>query len=126
MTYKLSRSKKLVERIELDDGTLIDININVGEMSLNFNKEYNKVTRIKLLETNAENIELLGQAAIDFYAFVLGKENVEKLIDYYDNNYLEMIEQITPFVEDVVKPTMIKYIKEKNRIAGEKYKKRKK
>lgn len=125
MAYKLKKSKKISEQIELEDGTIIDIDINVGKMSLDFNKEYNKVTRVQMLNPSVENLEKLGKAAIEFYAFVLGAENTEKLIEYYDDNYLEMIENIMPFINERVKPTMEAYIKAKN-TAAKKYKKGKK
>lgn len=125
MAYKLSKSKRLIEQIELDDGTMIDVNINVGQLSMDFNKEYNKVLRAQDLEKSVENLEELGKVTIDFIGFVIGKENTNTLLEYYENNYMELLEMIVPFIEDCVKPAMIAYIEEKNKTAQTKYKQRK-
>jgi hypothetical protein len=101
MAYKLSRSKKLVEQIELDNGVILDIDINVGEMSMTFNQEMNKVIKAESLEPTPENLQNLGQIMIDFYKYVLGSENVE------------MISIVTPFIKKVVTPSIKEYLQGK-------------
>jgi len=125
MAYKLKKSKQLIEQIELDDNTILNVKINVGEMSMTFNEEYNKVLRAQELEKSVENLQILGETTIEFIGFVIGKENTEILLKYYENNYMELLEQIVPFIEECVKPAMIAYIEQKNKIARSKYKKRK-
>lgn len=131
MAYKLSRkvNNQLTEQIELDNGEILDIKINIGRLSLHFNEAYNKILRLQGVKPNvtdvAQHFETLGNAAIDFIRLVLGKENTDTLLKHYEDDYISLLEEIVPFIEQNVKPAVIEYGKQKQKIASEKYKKNK-
>lgn len=51
-----------------------------------------------------EVVEALGEAVVAFLGVALGKENAEKLLAFFEENYTEMLIQIMPFVIEVIKP----------------------
>lgn len=130
MAYKLSpsKSKKVSEQIDVD-GQILDINVNVAKTSLHFNEAYNNVLRLQNVDITSDNVveqfEQLGNAVIELLEVILGKKQTETLINAYDEDYIQLLEDIVPFIDQKIKPAMIEYSKEKQRIAAEKYKQNK-
>jgi len=125
--YKLSREKKIIEQIELDGGEVIDINIDVENISNDFNQAYNKViaaekkmAELKIKTDNKEVIDLnierdYGEAVIALFSVVFGEENTSKILNYYENRYIEMSSEVFPFIINVVVPRMKTYMEEKRK-----------
>jgi len=125
--YKLSREKKIIEQIELDGGEVIDINIDVENISNDFNQAYNKViaaekkmAELKVKTDNKEVIDLnierdYGEAVIALFSVVFGEENTSKILNYYENRYIEMSSEVFPFIINVVVPRMKTYMEEKRK-----------
>ena len=106
MAYKLERAQSHV--IELDVGGEI-ITVTVGGMNL-----YKKVleaqgklkdvqTKIDTLSRNKieitqELVEFLGQTILYFFGVVFGEKNTERILEFYDGNYDEMLMKVYPFI----------------------------
>jgi len=131
--YKLSREKKIIEQIELDGGEVIDINIDVENISNDFNQAYNKViaaekkmAELKIKTDNKEVIDLnierdYGEAVIALFSVVFGEENTSKILNYYENRYIEMSSEVFPFIINVVVPRMKTYMEEKRKKLEDNY-----
>ena len=131
--YKLSREKKIIEQIELDGGEVIDINIDVENISNDFNQAYNKViaaekkmAELKVKTDNKEVIDLnierdYGEAVIALFSVVFGEENTSKILNYYENRYIEMSSEVFPFIINVVVPRMKTYMEEKRKKLEDNY-----
>lgn len=105
MAYKLEREKP--NYLELDvNGDILKI--NVGGMAL-----YRKVLdaqsrlfdiqkKIDLLTENgkeitSELVEFLGDSMIYLFSVAFGETNTQKILDFYEGNYDEMLTKVYPF-----------------------------
>ena len=124
MAYKLNKAKRLIEEIELEDGQIINVDINVGKISIDFNKHYNNILRLQNIkgEPTPQDLEDLGVAIIELITLVVGADGSKRILEYYNDNYMDLLENILPFIVDVVSPAIKNYIKEKNTDAAGKYK----
>ena len=51
-----------------------------------------------------ERVQALGEAILGIFEVVFGKEQAQKLVDFYDGAYTEMLADVAPFINDVVAP----------------------
>lgn len=122
MGYKLSKSKNIIDTLELEDGRILKVKANIGAIAHKFNAVYNTIIKCQKSEMTPSNAEKLGDSIIELMEITLGKENTDILIEYYEDDYVEMIEKIVPFIEGVFIPEIKKFVEEKQRVAKENYK----
>lgn len=123
MAYKLERD--MSNSIELDIGGEI-IPVYVGGMAV-----YRKVldaqgklkdiqTKIETLTRNNTNItqelvEFLGDTIIYFFNVVFGEKNTQKILDFYEGNYDEMLLKVYPFIINTYLPTLKENARQESR-----------
>ena len=128
--YTLKRREKITEQVKLGDEVL-SIEIVPEEIA----REYNKV-QVEIIQTqdairkaqgapSAELLEQYGMAIIKLFSILFGQENTEKLLVYYEDNYVEMSTEVMPFIVDVIKPQLDKAITAMRERTREIYKKAK-
>jgi hypothetical protein len=135
MAYKISRSKKIVEDLELDGGPVLHVEIDVERISNDFNIAYNKVIAAEkaLRELKADfskrgtapdvSIEKnYGEAVIELLNLVFGTENTEAILTYFEGHYIELTVEIFPFIINVVVPRIRQYVDEKRNKLASNYK----
>lgn len=113
MSYKIKKNQNITEDIELiaNDGAVsATLHINISPAAIA--KDYRNV-QIELIKAkksadnqNEDAIEQYGKAVISMFDLLFGKENTEKILKYFENDYFEMSLQIMPFVYDVVEPAL--------------------
>lgn len=119
MAWKLKRNQKITEKLELDDGQIITIELDIPKMIKQFTQGYNAILRLKVkgAKINNENIESyyneLGEAFINLMNIVFGEDNANKILNYYDDNFIACIDNVVPFIEQVINPHFKNYNKEK-------------
>ena len=121
MAYQAKRQVKEFEDLELVDANgvvkdVIRVKLNDSDMIANVNKKYidlvkaqDYCNRIKSdgqpsSEDMAEATENLGQCVISLYEAAFGAENAKKILDFYEGRIVEMIQEVNPFLKDVVIP----------------------
>ncbi len=121
MAYQATKSKKCVETLELirEDGKrekIIEVEITAGRLSRDLSKEYVNLIRTQgkvrdmqaLKEQDAESLadayEQLGAAVIAMMETVFGKEDTKAIMDFYENDYIEIVQNVMPFIINVVLP----------------------
>lgn len=123
MAYKLERD--MSNSIELDIGGEI-IPVYVGGMAV-----YRKVldaqgklkdiqTKIEALTRNntkitQELVEFLGDTIIYFFNVVFGEKNTQKILDFYEGNYDEMLLKVYPFILTTYLPTLKENARQESR-----------
>lgn len=123
MAYKLERD--MSNCIELDIGGEI-IPVYVGGMAV-----YRKVldaqgklkdiqTKIEALTRNntkitQELVEFLGDTIIYFFNVVFGEKNTQKILDFYEGNYDEMLLKVYPFILTTYLPTLKENARQESR-----------
>ena len=128
MAYQIKKSDRITENLELldknnDVALTIHIDIEIGRIA----KEYRQL-QIELAE--AQNMisqgsetafEVFGNAVIKLFRCLFGDENTQKILEYFENDYMEMAVQCMPFISDVVQPAIEKYSRSKREIMANNY-----
>ena len=111
MPYQVKKTtQRIQETLQIDDnGTLVDIPVDIYVDDVV--RDYVRVT--DQLKNVGADPERLGAAVIEMMQLVFGGDGANKILNLYQNRYMDMIGDIYPFVKDVVEPKLIKAMKEK-------------
>lgn len=128
MAYQAKKHKRFREDFELVDENgevvhTLHVDLDADDMVVRINRKYTALTRIlgetsdmkKKAETAEEvneRFERLGRAIVDLLETVFGTENAKTLLDFYENRYIELTKEVTPFITQVVIPRCIEIKKE--------------
>lgn len=119
MAYQARRMKKVIEEFELVDenGQTIEclqVELDAGSMLEKLRKKYVNLIRaqqgVQKIELDMgdekvlEGYNVLGIAVCDLIEAVFGKEDTQKIMRFYENNYVELFKQVIPFITDIVLP----------------------
>ena len=128
MAFKLKRFKK-IESLELvnEEGVtekVITVRLDKAGLAMNASKKYVEVQRLLAMAEKArgkENAEVvdelvtrLGQTVIDFFEIIFGEENTKTILEFYEGNYIEMVLEVVPFIQERILP-MSRAIAQQNR-----------
>lgn len=111
MAYQIKKTtQRIQDTLQIDDnGTLVDIPVDIYVDDVI--RDYVRVTdQLKNIGTDPEK---LGTAVIEMMQLVFGTDGAQKLLDLYQNRYMDMIGDVYPFVKNVVEPQLIRAMKEK-------------
>lgn len=127
MAYKAKRRERVIEDLELygADGTVVktihvelDADNMVRKLSekhvalVNALKNVQEVRETSTEEEKANGIAVLGAAVVDLFEAVFGKEDAKTILDFYENRYVEMCQEIVPFITQIVIPEVRKIAKQ--------------
>ena len=114
--YQIKRNH-IVEELEIEDNGKVlhlDVDISVDEII----REY-ITARVRMqgasqaakMAKNENDLgkaeEAMGDAVISLFNIVFGQDNTKKILDFYDGKYIAMLEEISPFILEVVEPRVI-------------------
>ena len=68
-------------------------------------------------EEKANGIAVLGAAVVDLFEAVFGKEDTKTILDFYENRYVEMCQEVVPFITQIVIPEVRKIAKQNKKAA---------
>ena len=137
MAYKLTRSEKIVEEIQLGEEVL-KVEIDVEKIGTKIFEVYNRLFTKQKELSNAIDNELItttekenvitkyGEVIIELICLIFGEENAEKILKFYENNFIEMAQQVTPFITEVVVPVVTEDLNKKQKQTDERKKQLKK
>lgn len=123
MAYQIKKSSRIKEQLEFlseDDQTAltIDVDIDVDRIAQQY-----RATELKLMECQkqassgtAEGLQAYGTAVLAFFDLIFGEESTQQMLAYFDGSYTDMLLQVSPFIQNVVKPGIESAILEKRRI----------
>lgn len=128
MAYQAKKHKRFLEDFELvnENGEVektLHVSLDADDMVVKINRKYVALTRA-LTETNEmqrkaesnENMEdcfeKLGRAVVDLFDAVFGPENTKIIVEFYENRYIEMVKEISPFITQIVIPRCMEIRKE--------------
>lgn len=118
--YKVKRKQKFIEQFQVEnpDGEqlTLDVEIALDKQFNDFQKNFRamEVANIEI-QKGSFDYKKLGYAVIGIMNVVFGEKNAEKLIAFYGANYIELIEDVMPFIIDVVKPQFEKEMKQRRK-----------
>ena len=62
--------------------------------------------RLKLGNMDKSDLEGVGKTTIDLFKAVLGEEAMAQVLDFYGDNYLALVTDLTPLMTDEVFPAI--------------------
>lgn len=135
MAYQISRTDRLIDEIELVNKSgevkaVLTINLDVTRIARSYrtsmlaiSKAQENVRQMKLRGDNFDQaVEELGNATIAAYNLIFGEENTAVMLEFFENEYLEMLEQTMPFIFDVIQPAIQAYVQRQKNNIKSKYK----
>ena len=111
--YTITRKNRIKEQLQLchADGTValaIDVDLNVDQIAGRLNKAYEVLgmTQNALQEnvSDQQALDAYGKAVIAVFDVIFGEENSKKILEFYENNYTEMLLDIFPFINNEIMP----------------------
>lgn len=130
--YKIERIKKYTLQLALNDEVL-----NIKLDGLKQFKKYLEAQerlldiqhKMEIMSKNTpedknldEMITLLGDTIIYMFTVLFGEENTQKIVDFFEGNYDEMMTAVMPFITKEVIPTLKVVAKEQSKAVVERIK----
>lgn len=124
MAYKAKRQDRVIEDLELcnADGTVVKtiyVELDADNMVRKLSEKHvalinalKNVQEIKDARTEVEKARVLGAAVVDLFEAVFGREDAECILDFYGNRYVEMCQEVVPFITQIVIPEVRKIAKQ--------------
>lgn len=128
MAYQAKRRKKYEEEFQLvdEDGNIvktIPVSLDADDMIAKINRKYVALTRILSETTNMKKeaeekkvtedcLEKLGKAVVEMLEAVFGENDTETIVNFYEGRYIEMCQEVVPFISSCVIPRCIEIKKE--------------
>ena len=104
---ELTRKKRIFEELKVGDD-ILKINIDPTAMLPEYNRARDALLVAQSVAQSGAEADLaqFGQAVVDMMEILLGKDNAATIIEFYEDNYVEMLEQVLPYIEEVIVPQM--------------------
>ena len=128
MAYQVKRTRKIVEDLEFcnENGEVevtLHINLDCDAVAPLFRKKQvalidaeKNLKAIQRMGNQADfnrAYEIYGRALIDIFECTLGEDNTRRVVDFFNENYIEMCTQIIPFIAEAIIPSIQLTIQEK-------------
>lgn len=137
MAYQAKRRQRFEEDFELvnESGEVehaLHVSLDADDMITKITRKYTDMIKV-LSETTeakrradnpesiADSIDKLGGAVVTLFQAVFGEEDTKKIVDFYDNRYIEMCKEVTPFITNVVIKRCIEIKNENQKAVLQKY-----
>lgn len=117
MAYQAKRKKIYEEVFELteEDGTVVHslhVSLDADSMVKKLSEKQLDLIRamkdVQEAKADEEGVEKLGNAVIDIIEAVFGKEDAKTILEFYDHRYIELCQEVVPFITNVVIPEVRK------------------
>lgn len=112
--YEITRRSKVKEVLTVNnaDGSVafeLPVEINVDTFVGRWNKARVALANAQkdvTVNKSDDNAQRYGDAAIALMRLVFGDDGAEKIIDFYDTDYTEMLLDVLPFLADCIVPAV--------------------
>lgn len=130
MVFKTGRTRKITDTIELCDESgkvqrKIVLNLDIDSIALQLNNKYsdyiNSTRKLKEIQEKGDKAQFGSLAAAyydaitDLFEMVFGKENTRIILDFYNQRYLEMVQQLVPYIFKRILPEVRKAVKQQKK-----------
>lgn len=118
--YIVKKQKAIVEELCIqgtsgEEELKISVNLNIDSILSNYNKARQELSRNqRAMEENPKSEEAaiaLGAATVHLFEIIFGEENTKKILDCYENRYVEMLGDVAPFISEVIEPQIREAVK---------------
>ncbi len=131
MAYQAKRHKRFQEDFELVDGEgnvvhSLQVSLDADDMAPRINRKYTVLTKALADTTEIKRksqdpgeiqtcIEVLGRAVVDLVEAVFGEEDARIIVDFYEGRYIEMSQEVIPFITQCVIPRLVEIRRDNKR-----------
>lgn len=130
MAYQARRSAVLTEDIELinkdnEVEKVLHVEFNADRLAREFNAARNGIIRAQNEAEKSEAADryaAFGNAAVEMFKVVFGEENTLEILEFYKDNYIEMVSELMPFIVDVAAPAVQQAVDAKKKQLANNYK----
>ena len=111
--YQVTRKNRIKEQLQLchADGTVAltaEVDLNVDVIASRVSKAYETLGMAQnaLAEDprNPATMEAYGNAVIAVFNVIFGEEQTAAIVEFYENNYTEMLLDLFPFINNEIMP----------------------
>lgn len=111
--YTLVQNENFLDDIQLEkaDGTTETLHVSLL-VTPDTIKKYRQM-QIRLMELEKkrkaspgddETVAQIGQAVVDVFDLLFGAENVRKLLEFYRQDFTQMMAEMFPYIQNVILP----------------------
>lgn len=107
--YQITRNH-VVEDLQItDNGKVLDLHVDLAvdqilkrylDAAGAFARARDEVSK----GLTEERVQKLGETILALFVVIFGDDQAHKLVDFYGENYTEMLADVVPFINDVVAP----------------------
>lgn len=113
--YKIKRSRHIAESLQIEDGDkLLDLTVDIviDDIMKKYIELGSRLAKLQEMVDAGEKTEDLyaeyGRTVVAYFELFFGTEQTARILNFYSNRYSEMLLDVTPFLQDVVVPAIIK------------------
>ena len=105
---EIRRKNKVKETFHITDNDgrelTVESVLDPGEALPSWNRAKNSIIRAQTAKQ--PDFEALGRAIVDVFAVFFGEDGTTKILDFYGGNYTDMMEDVFPYIQDILLPKL--------------------
>lgn len=112
--FTVQRKKRRIhETLQLlnEEGTqelTVVVDLDIDQIAARVNKSYEKIgmlqNDLKKNPRDTRTMEAFGQAILEIFKIIFGDDQAMKVLEFYDENYTEMLVDLFPFINEEIMP----------------------
>ena len=106
--YEIHKRDNVKETFHITDNDgrelTVESILDPGEALPSWNRARNSIIRAQTAGT--KDTEAMGRAIVDTFAVFFGEEGAAKILDFYDGNYTDMMEDVFPYINTIILPKL--------------------
>lgn len=120
MAYQVKRSARVEEELELlsadgKESLMLCVRLDASSVTQKISQQYvellNLQARLGKMKNEGDKIKLfeeIGSAVVVLFRSVFGETDTDRIIQFYEEDYVDMCRTILPFITEVVLPRVRK------------------
>ncbi|MFR4340051.1 MAG: hypothetical protein ACLT3F_04645 [Gemmiger formicilis] len=122
--YTIKRRTRLKDTLRLEDGDRVlnvPVEIDIDTAIASYWKHYEqlKLAQDQLKKKDSDESRInFGNAFMTLLIFLFGQEWAQKMVEFYDGRYTEMLTDLYPYIDGEIYPRLKKASQEKARTAS--------
>lgn len=122
MAYQAKRQARIEEELELvnKDGSIyrtLKTDLTVDAIAKEFRQLQLDLVRAQQQTVESDDLtdkrKQVGDAFIKLLQLIFGEEDTVTILTFYEHNYIEMVQEITPFIAECISPAIMQAVKER-------------
>ena len=121
--YKIKKRQSIYEELEIEGNNGEKLNLTVNLTIDDILEQYNTLMRMlgeAQIEAQKDPMSekaqtAVGAVVIALFKLIFGEDGCAKILDFYNERWSEMLEDIAPFISDCVQPKIKAAMKERAR-----------